>query len=162
MSITLVSDRLVKSRISALVRRRHCPRAPANLADFVSESAARLPSYLEKLGASLEEERRLILNELGSVTRDIDHIKHIVQSQQSYAKADIDFRELVQLEEVMEDASGSRTARSATTRSIWSMTTADSEGQHRSTQAGHILVNLIDNAKQAAAGMGEPGASGCA
>jgi PAS domain S-box-containing protein len=157
VSITLVSDRLVKSRMSALVKAAALFREhEANLAEFLvsDERGRRLPSYLEKLGASLEEERQSILGELGSVTRDIDHIKHVVQSQQSYAKVDIDFRELVQLEEVMEDAV--RISNSAVgDESLdvvreYEPTPPVSIDRHKLV---HILVNLINNAKQAAAGM---------
>jgi signal transduction histidine kinase len=157
VSITLVSDRLVKSRMSALVKAAALFREhEAHLAEFLvsDERGRRLPSYLEKLGASLEEERQSILGELGSVTRDIDHIKHVVQSQQSYAKVDIDFRELVQLEEVMEDAV--RISNSAVgDESLdvvreYEPTPPVSIDRHKLV---HILVNLINNAKQAAAGM---------
>jgi PAS domain S-box-containing protein len=158
VSITLVSDRLIKSRMSALVKAAALFRDhEADLAAFLTsdERGRRLPSYLEKLGASLEEERRSILGELGSVTRDIDHIKHVVQSQQSYAKVDIDFRELVKLEEVMEDAV--RISNSAVGDD-----SLDVVRQYEPTppvnidrhKLVHILVNLINNAKQAAAGMG--------
>jgi len=158
VSITLVSDRLVKSRMSALVKAAALFREhQANLAEFLvsDERGRRLPSYLERLGASLEEERRSILDELGSVTRDIDHIKHVVQSQQTYAKVDIDFRELVQLDEVMEDAV--RISNSAVGDDSLDLvreyepTPQVNSDRHKLV---HILVNLINNAKQAAAGMG--------
>jgi signal transduction histidine kinase len=129
----------------------------ANLAEFLvsDERGRRLPPYLEKLGASLEEERRWILSELGSVTRDIDHIKHVVQSQQSYAKVDIDFRELVQLEDVMEDAARiSNNAVGDDSLDLvreYAPTPQVNIDRHKLV---HILVNLINNAKQAAAGMG--------
>ena len=83
-----------------------------------------------------------------------------MQSQQSYARVDIDLRELVQLEEVMEDAV--RISNSAVGDDSLDVvrTYERPAGEHRSNKLVHILVNLINNAKQAAAGTGGPGASG--
>jgi signal transduction histidine kinase len=90
-----------------------------------------------------------------AVTRDIDHIKHVVQSQQSYAKIAVDFRELVSLEELMEDAvrisSSAIGDDSVDLVREYEPTPPVNIDRHKVV---HILVNLISNAKQAVAGMG--------
>ena len=158
VSITLVKDRLVKSRIAALAKaasllQEHGDDLPAFLGS--DERGKRMPAYLEKLGGSLEQERRSILDELGSVTRDIDHIKHVVQSQQSYARIAVDFREPVDLEELMEDAirisSSAIADGSVDLVREYQATSRVNIDRHKMV---HILVNLINNAKQAVAGMG--------
>jgi PAS domain S-box-containing protein len=157
VSINVVNDRLAKSRVTALAKTASLLHEHHDdLAEFltVDERGKRLPGYLEKLGASLEEERRSIQSELESVTRDIEHINHVVQGQQSYAKIAVDFRELVSLEELMEDAvrisSSAIADDSIDLVREYEATPRVNIDRHRMV---HILVNLVNNAKQAVAGL---------
>ena len=47
----------------------------------------RIPSYLAKLGKHLTTEQAVLLEEIGSLTKNIEHIKHNIQLQQTTAKS---------------------------------------------------------------------------
>lgn len=62
-----------------------------------------LPAYLERLAAHLAQERQALLEEIGSLRSNIEHIKAIVAMQQGYAKP-AGVVETVQPAELVEDA----------------------------------------------------------
>lgn len=67
------------------------------------ERGQRLPGYLIKLGEVLAAEQMTVINELQLMERSIDHIRQIVQMQQSYARATFIF-EPIRPADIMEDA----------------------------------------------------------
>ena len=67
------------------------------------EKGKHLPGYLVKLGEHMVQEQAIVLQELTSLTDNIEHIKAIVGMQQSYAKA-VGVLEPVSLAELVEDS----------------------------------------------------------
>ena len=121
------------------------------LADFLAHDpkGQHVVPYLAKLGSHLEEERRVMLQELALLTGHIGHIKEIVATQQNYAKVS-GLVEVVSLPSVVEDAirivepglatSGIHLERDYETVPLVAVDT------HSVLQ---ILLNLLRNAKQA-------------
>jgi signal transduction histidine kinase len=153
VSVGKLSDRLSKSnfghvgKVAELMRER-----TADLGDFMTKDAKgrQLPSFLEQLAEQLGKENAFILNELGSLTKNVDHVKDIVAMQQSYSKVS-GVTEIVKATELVEDAL--RMNASALTRHEVQFFREYDENlpdlnveKHKVLQ---ILVNLIRNAKYA-------------
>jgi signal transduction histidine kinase len=158
VSASIVSDRLAKSRMPALSKATALLREHAHdLGAFLTtdKRGKLLPSYLDQLGEGLVQERGVLLDELASLRRDIDHIKEIVTAQQSYARVSVDLRALVDPRDIMEDAIRiSGTAVEGSTVELvreYAAVRALKLDRHKIVQ---ILVNLINNAKQAVAKTG--------
>ena len=126
----------------------------ADLGDFLShdEKGKRLPGYLNKLAQALAAEQGSLLDELGQLTRGVEHIKEIVASQQSRAGASAAI-ELVQVEALVEDAlrmqAAALTGAVTVVREFAELPLLPLD-KHRLLQ---ILVNLIGNAGQAMDGV---------
>jgi signal transduction histidine kinase len=108
-----------------------------------------LPIYLNKLVVALAAEKQNIAEELESLNKNIDHIKEIVATQQSYSGA-TSIVEPVQIKDLMEDALRMNTASMARHQITVIKEFADLPllrlDRHLVLQ---ILVNLIGNAKHA-------------
>ncbi|MCM2463162.1 HAMP domain-containing histidine kinase [Pseudomonas sp. CG7] len=124
---------------------------PDDLGDFISTDpkGRALPDYLDKLADALAVEQQGMIAELAQLTRRIDHIKEIVATQQSYAgNASVlepgSLRELV--EDVVRICDVSLARHHITLIKEFSDTPQMPLDKHRVLQ---ILVNLINNAKQA-------------
>jgi C4-dicarboxylate-specific signal transduction histidine kinase len=108
------------------------------------------PQYLSQLADHLDKERVTVLDELKSLSKNIDHIKEIVAMQQSYAKV-MGVTEAVKPTELVEDAV--RLNLAALERHGVHLQREYEENlptivveKHKVLQ---ILVNLIGNAKYA-------------
>jgi NO-binding membrane sensor protein with MHYT domain len=127
----------------------------ADLGGFFSRSGKgkALPGYLNKLVVTLATEQQNIVQELGSLTKCIDHIKNIVATQQSYSGS-TSVTEPVQIHDLVEDALRMNTASIARHQITVLKDFADVPllllDKHLVLQ---ILVNLIGNAKHAMDGM---------
>ncbi|MEX0164055.1 HAMP domain-containing histidine kinase [Pseudomonas brassicacearum] len=124
---------------------------PDDLGDFISSDpkGRALPDYLDKLADALAVEQQGMIAELAQLTRRIDHIKEIVATQQSYAgNASVlepgSLRELV--EDVVRICDVSLARHHITLIKEFSDVQQMPLDKHRVLQ---ILVNLINNAKQA-------------
>jgi signal transduction histidine kinase len=123
----------------------------ADLGEFLThdEKGKRLPGYLHKVVAILAAERQAVIQELGSLTRSVEHIKEIVATQQSYASA-TSVIEPVQIRELLDDAlrmnGGSLARREITVVKELADVPQVLLDKHSILQ---ILVNLIANARQA-------------
>ncbi|CAI8969784.1 Histidine kinase [Pseudomonas brassicacearum] len=124
---------------------------PDDLGDFISSDpkGRALPDYLDKLADALAVEQQGMIAELAQLTRRIDHIKEIVATQQSYAgNASVlepgSLRELV--EDVVRICDVSLVRHHITLIKEFSDVPQMPLDKHRVLQ---ILVNLINNAKQA-------------
>ncbi|OOG83021.1 histidine kinase [Pseudomonas sp. A25(2017)] len=124
---------------------------PDDLGDFISSDpkGRALPDYLDKLADALAVEQQGMIAELAQLTRRIDHIKEIVATQQSYAgNASVlepgSLRELV--EDVVRICDVSLARHHITLIKEFSDIPQMPLDKHRVLQ---ILVNLINNAKQA-------------
>jgi PAS domain S-box-containing protein len=161
ISASLVCERLKSSRMTAVSKTTALLREHADdLVSFLTtdKRGRLLPTYLDKLGEGLLEERRELLQEMGSLTSDIEHVKQIVKTQQSYARVSLDVRALVDPRDVMEDAL--RISSSAVEGSAvqvirdYALSKPIRLDRHKTV---HILVNLINNAKQAVENLGGRG-----
>jgi two-component system, NtrC family, sensor kinase len=123
----------------------------ADLGDFLTRDAKgqRLLGYLNKLVAALAAEQGRIVDELGSLTKSVEHIKAIVATQQSYAGA-ASVVEATQIRELVEDAlrmhAGALTRQQVTVVKAYADIPVLLLDKPRVLQ---ILVNLIANATQA-------------
>ena len=90
VSTTLLSDKLLKSRISRLADASALMSAHTDdLAAFLTadEKGKRLPAYLARLAQQLDDEQNAMLNEVKTLITSVQHIKDIVSAQQSHAGA---------------------------------------------------------------------------
>jgi signal transduction histidine kinase len=129
----------------------------ADLGDFLTrdEKGKLLPGYLVKLAGALEAEQREILEEMGHLTKSVDHIKEIVATQQSYAGAS-SVVESVLVHDLVEDAlrmnSGSLTRHHVGVVNEVGNLPRMQLDKHRVLL---ILINLISNAKNAMNGVND-------
>ena len=122
-----------------------------NLSHFLSEDdrGRRLPEYLTNLTQFLLSEQQTMLDEIDSIAKSIEHITHILQSQQAYADGTI-ARETFSLDSMIQDLIKMNAAAferhkiriTCETQPLAPITT----DRHLVMQ---ILVNLLTNAKQA-------------
>jgi NO-binding membrane sensor protein with MHYT domain len=156
VSADLVSSKMRDSKVQGLAKavalmNEHA----ADLGDFLTrdERGKTLPGYLNKLSATLDVERRAIIEELTSLTKNIDHIKGIVTTQQSYSGATT-LVESVQIQDLLEDALRMNAASIArheiTIIKDFAAVPLLLLDKHLVLQ---ILVNLIGNAKYAMDGV---------
>ena len=113
------------------------------------ERGKQVVPYLRKLSAQMAQSQGLILEELKALTSHVDHIKHILKTQQNYAKP-TEVLDHFELNEVIQDAiqinrDGLRRHQVELVTDIEANPVMESD-KHRILQ---ILVNLIRNAKYA-------------
>jgi C4-dicarboxylate-specific signal transduction histidine kinase len=107
VSAGLVRETVERSRAQGLAQLAALMRQhEADLARFLTEDekGRRLPAYLEAVAAAVDEERQIIVAELASLQRNIEHIKVVVGRQQGQAKAALGVLESVALPAVVDDA----------------------------------------------------------
>jgi signal transduction histidine kinase len=152
VSASLVGGRVRDSKAAGLARAVHMMNEhAADLGDFLThdEKGRRLPEYLHKLAEALTAEQAGILDELGQLTRSVDHIKDIVATQQSYAGASrlvepVDVRDLV--DDALRMNAGALMRHDVSVIKEIAEVPVLPLDRHRVLQ---ILVNLISNAKHA-------------
>lgn len=152
VSASLIADKVRHSRVGNLVRAANILQEhKADLADFLINDAKgrELPAYLVSVSAHLAEEQEKILQEIDSLTSDIEHIKQIVAMQQNYARVS-GVPETVNVIDLVEDAVRMNTEalhrhHVKLVRDYGQPLTATVD-KHKVLQ---ILVNLICNAKDA-------------
>jgi len=152
VSAGLVCSKMRDSKVTGLAKAVQLMNEhPANLGDFLTgdEKGKLLLGYLNKLVAALAAEQQNVIEELGSLTKSVDHIKDIIAVQQSYAGT-ASMVEEVQIRDLLEDAL--RMNASALARHQVSVVRDFADvpllllDKHLVLQ---ILVNLIGNARQA-------------
>ena len=152
VSCSVVADRVKKSRsvnlfkAVELMRQHH-----QDLHQFLTQDprGQQLPAYLSGLADHLVLEQKELLDELGLLTSNVDHIKQIVAMQQSYSKVS-GVRENMPPVELVEDAlrmNGAAMERHQiqVIRNFADVPMVDVE-RHKVLQ---ILINLMRNAKYA-------------
>ena len=134
------------AKVVSLVREHQ-----SELAAFLTNDAKgkQLIPFLAATLEQLEKERANISEELEVLRKSVDHIRHIVSQQQSYARRG-DVREEVRLSDVVEDALRiypcDRGADSVQMVRDFDDIPATLTNRHQLLQ---ILVNLLQNARQA-------------
>lgn len=113
------------------------------------ERGRHIPALLTELGGHLMAERDVLLNELGLLTKNVDHITDIVRMQQAYARVS-GVLETLDLSDLIEDAVHINSAALQrhgirTVRQFAPVPRLTLDKQ----KALQILVNLISNAKYA-------------
>jgi signal transduction histidine kinase len=161
VSLHVAAEAVRKSKISGVARLATLMKEQEpHLAEFVKNDprGQSLPAYLSKLAEVLGREQALVLDELKSLTSNVEHINDIVAMQQTYAKAG-GVTETVNLAELLEDAL--RMSASALERHEirvkrkFDPAAAPIVPLERN-KALQILLNLISNAKYACSASGRP------
>jgi PAS domain S-box-containing protein len=152
VSASLIGDRMRDSKAQDLGKVAQLMNEHAtDIGDFLThdQRGKALPGYLNKLVVTLAVERQSTAEELNSLVKNIDHIKKIVATQQSYSGA-TSVVESVQIKDLMEDALRMNAASMARHQITVIREFADVPllrlDKHLVLQ---ILVNLIGNAKYA-------------
>ncbi len=89
VSSTILSDLIKNSKLASLAKVTTLLREHTNdLGKYISSDpkGKQLPTYLVSLTEHLSEEHVDMVNELAMLIKNVEHIKHIVSMQQSYAK----------------------------------------------------------------------------
>ncbi|KIQ56351.1 DAHL domain-containing protein [Pseudomonas fluorescens] len=156
ISADLVSRKLRSSKALGLGKAMQLVNEhPHDLGHFLTEDekGKLLPGYLNQLVDAIAAEQHSLIDELGQLSKSVDHIKDIVSTQQSYAGANSLLEPLV-VSELLEDAlrmnSGALTRHHVTVIKEYGDVPRIMGDKHRLLL---ILINLISNAKYAMAGV---------
>ncbi|HEY6167341.1 MAG TPA: ATP-binding protein [Verrucomicrobiae bacterium] len=152
VSATLVADQLKHSGVTDLARvtallREHA----ADLGVYLTADpkGRKVPAFLAQLSETLAAEHTAHLKELESLRKNIEHIKDIVDMQQSYAKVS-GVRETVQVTDLVEDSlrlnAGALQRHGVQVERDYAQVPPITTEKHKVLQ---ILVNLMRNAKYA-------------
>lgn len=122
-----------------------------DIGEFLTNDARgkHLPDYLIEAGRVLRGEQASMLEKLASLTKNVDHIKNIVSTQQSYAGMS-GLEQVVELNELLDDALSINVGslerhRIEVLKDYDSLPPVSIDKQ----KAMQILINLIGNAKHA-------------
>ena len=152
VSATLVADWLRNSNLADLARAMDLMNQhSADLGGFLTEheKGKQLPRFLQLVSLHLRQERAMMIEELQSLTKNIDHIKTIVAMQQSYAGV-AGVVESVSLADLIDDALRINSASFDKYGIELIRDYADlPEVQAERPKLLQILVNLLTNAKDA-------------
>jgi two-component system, NtrC family, sensor kinase len=106
VSATLVADRLRNSKLFEFTRALDLmTQHSEDLGTYLTqdERGKRIPGFLRMVASHLDRDHDIILDELHSLTKNVDHVKTIVAMQQSYAGA-AGLIESVSMAELVDDA----------------------------------------------------------
>jgi len=152
VSCTLIRDQLKESRVGNVSRAAGLlAENEGRLVQFLSDDprGRRIPAYLLSLGSALEEENQAMSREAEYLFDRMEHIKEIVNMQQSYGRVS-GVEETIAPEQLMEDAlklnSGSLARHQVTVQRAYEPVAPLIIDKHKVLQ---ILLNLINNAKYA-------------
>ena len=152
ISVSLMRDKLAPSsnlnmdRVLALLQEHR-----NDLAQFLSADAKgkKLLEYLEILNRHWLDERKQVVEELSTLTQNVEHIKEIVAMQQSYARAS-GVSEVLDPAELVEDAIRMHAAaferHAVKVIRQFEKVPAINVDRHKALQ---VLTNLLHNAKYA-------------
>ncbi len=151
VSVSVVGDKVRGSKVATLARSVQLYEDyPGGMPAFLSSEKGKvLPQYLATISKHLAEENAAILRELSSVADNVEHIKTIVMTQQSYARL-TGHRESVKLAELLDDAL--RMAESSFARHDIHLTKEYDDVPEITTDRHkllQIIVNLVSNARHA-------------
>jgi signal transduction histidine kinase len=152
VSANLLADRLNQAKTTGLVQVAALLKSRSgDLASFIcdDERGRQLPLYLSRLAEQLQRDQQVALEELASLRNNIEHIKHTVSMQQTYAKR-CGVAESVTVTSLVDDSIrmniGALSRHGvAVVREIEDMPPIQAD-RHKVLQ---VLVNLLRNAKNA-------------
>jgi len=149
---SLLGERLKALRVEPLVKVSGMLKERGDqLATFLTadERGRRLPQFLETLGEHLSGQRDELLTMVADLQRHVEHIRLIVELQQTYATSS-NLVEIISLEELLEDAlrinTGALERHGVTVERQLTPLPPLKLDKHKLLQ---ILLNLISNAKYA-------------
>ncbi len=152
VAAALLNETVRKSEVSDLNRVLELvSQHQDDIGDFLTNDARgkHLPGYLIEAGRVLGGEQATMLEKLEALTRNIDHIKNIVSTQQSYAGMS-GVEQIVELNELFDDALsiniGSLERHQIDVTKDYGDLPAISLDKQKVMQ---ILINLIGNSKHA-------------
>lgn len=151
VSANVVAEKLKQSEVSTLAQvSQLITENKPNLGEFMSkdERGQMIPDFIAELAKCLGQEQQTLLDEVASLTKGIDHIKHIVAAQQSMAKKK-DCRTSVEPATLFDTAmklQSKLASRSITIHREIVATGSIEVDEHKVLQ---VLVNLLGNAYQA-------------
>jgi signal transduction histidine kinase len=153
VSAGIISELVRHSKAASVARVSGLLKEHTNdLGEFLSNDpkGRQIPAYLTQLSQHLADEKTTLLTELSHLAKNVDHVKDIVSTQQSYAKVS-GVTETLKCSDLIDDAV--RMNASALARHDVRFVREYAEPaptvlgeKHKALQ---ILVNLIRNAKQA-------------
>lgn len=152
VSTTLISEKVANSEVANLKKVTDLiDEHTEDLAEFFTQDpqGKHIPTYLTEVGNVLTQEQEAIADKLRSLVKNVEHIKEIVNMQQSYSKAaGVEVRTTVS--ELVENAiqinsAGLERHGVQLVREFTEIGTIEID-KHKVLQ---ILVNLIGNAKYA-------------
>ena len=151
VSTSLIGDLLKRSKASRLADVAALLEGKNGVAELLAqdERGRQLSLYLTSLASQLQAERLSLLEEIGTLRANLDHIKEAVTMQQAYAKR-CGVAEAVTVAELVEDSlrmnSGALTRHHVALKREFLATPEIVIEKHKVLQ---ILVNLLRNAKYA-------------
>jgi PAS domain S-box-containing protein len=159
VSAMLVADKVRASRVARLAQVADLLRAHIDdLGAFVTvdEKGRQLPNYVLQLAEHLTSDQSAILGELDGLTKNVEHIKSIINMQQGYAR-NVSLVEPVALagllDEVLKMNAASFEHHGLTVVCDYADAPVVTVDKHMVLQ---VLVNLIRNAKHALRDSGRP------
>lgn len=159
VSVSVVGDRLRQSKVASLTKTVEMFGAhPDGLPGLLTTEKGKLiPQFLTSVAQRLVEENALVRTELESVATNVDHIKAIVATQQSYAQV-AGVAEPVELPSVLDDAlqlsEASFTRHKVELIKRYGDVPTLNTDRHKLLQ---IVINLISNARHALKSKGQGG-----
>jgi two-component system, NtrC family, sensor kinase len=152
VSTTLIGDRLRNARLFDLTRALDLmTQHTSDLGEFITqdERGKRIPGFLNLVVSHMSRDHATMLEELGSLTKNVDHIKTIVAMQQTYAGA-AGLVESISLAELADDAIRLNATSFDKYRIVVIREYADIPNVRIEKQKVlQILMNLVTNAKDA-------------
>jgi two-component system, NtrC family, sensor kinase len=152
VSTTLICDRVRQSKVVDLVRMaKLVDRHAGDLGTFLTldPKGKQVPPFLKLLATHLSDERTELTSELASLAQNVEHVKIIVSTQQSYAGAS-GVIEVVDISTTLDDALRLNLASFERENITMAKEYADIPKVHLDKQKVlQILINLIKNAKEA-------------
>ncbi len=155
---TLIKDKVSNLRVAKLKKVSDMLKEHADdLGTYLTEDSKgkHVPVYLTEIAAFLNDEQVDIIDKLGSLTENVNHIKEIISVQQSYAKVS-GVEVSTSIEELIENAihinsAGLERHGTRLERKLDKLGMVEIDKQ----RVLQILVNLINNAKYALSGSGK-------
>lgn len=151
VSATVVADKLRGSEVTSLARACAMMREHEHhLAQFLAEDhkGKLLPGFLVEVSECIRDEQRALLAEIESLSKGVEHMKHVIGMQQAHAKRRL-VAEAVRPADLMESALQMQTTsgpQAVLVERRFEPLPAVRLDKHRILQ---ILTNLISNARHA-------------